>query len=62
MIEQRENRINSEVKIQVRQLTIKPHWALFPVKGIRGPYEGGKERNLLKSVGFEPTTSGLDSS
>ena len=60
MIEQRENRINSEVKIQVRQLTIKPHWALFPVKGIRGLYEAGKGRNLLKSVGYEPKTSGLD--
>ena len=42
------------------QITLRPYWAIDSAKGIRGPYGAGKERNLLKSVGFEPTTSGLD--
>ena len=35
-----------------------PHWALALVKGNREPHEAKK--NLLTSVGIEPTTSGLD--
>ena len=33
-------------------------WALAQVKGIREPHE--VKKNLLTSVGIEPTTSGLD--
>ena len=34
------------------------HWALALKKGNREPHEA--KRNLLTSVGIEPTTSGLD--
>ena len=39
-------------------LYVCTHWALVLVKGNREPHEAKK--NLLTSVGIEPTTSGLD--
>ena len=44
----------------IKLITLRPHWAIDSVKGIREPCEAGKIRNLLKSMGFEPTTSKLD--
>ena len=54
-----EQRINSEVQIIVLLKPINNPLGVSPSKGKQGNTRG-KEKNLLTSVGIEPTTSGLD--
>ena len=53
-----EQRINSEVKIKVLIEPMNNPLSVSPSKGNQGTTRGKK--NLLTSVGIEPTTSGLD--
>ena len=54
-----EQRINSEVQIKVLIEPMNNPLGVSPSKGNQGTSRGG-EKDLLTSVGIEPTTSGLD--
>ena len=54
-----EQKINSEVSIKVLLKPMNNPLGVSPGKRKQGTTRG-KEKNLLTSVGIEPTTSGLD--